>query len=182
MDRAGGFRETVHEHAVSPAHSCGCELSPQSRENTGSQPGYFQSFVGPFPFQNPLCLPCNPLTFTNLRNANSLTPAWSQTCATKRGRGYPTFSKRMLPGHCRREPRCHRRAQPSAILVTYSSSVEMSPTSCPSSCAFSSRRMIFPLRVFGSFSTTLISAGTPMGPSVFRTWSFSAASSVAVAV
>jgi len=46
----------------------------------------------------------------------------------------------------------------------YSSNVEISPTSRPNSWAFSNRRMILPLRVFGSVSGNAISAGTAMPP------------------
>src|SRR5262249_40946709 len=51
----------------------------------------------------------------------------------------------------------------------HSSSVERSPASLPSSCALSSRRTIFPLRVFGNLSTTLMALGVAMGPSSWRT-------------
>src|ERR687887_235797 len=50
--------------------------------------------------------------------------------------------------------------QRSAIPEVYSSIVEMSPGSCPNSLAFSTRRIIFPDRVFGSDGTTSISCGT----------------------
>ena len=55
-------------------------------------------------------------------------------------------------------------------LVVYSSRVEMSPGSIPSSCAFKTRLMILPLRVLGSDRTNSISEGMAMGPSVNRTW------------
>ena len=42
----------------------------------------------------------------------------------------------------------------------------------PNSWAFSRRRMIFPLRVFPSFSGKAISAGTAIPPNTCRTWSF----------
>ena len=51
----------------------------------------------------------------------------------------------------------------------HSSRVEISPGSMPSSRAFKTRRMILPLRVFGSRSTYSISAGTAMGPRLFLT-------------
>ena len=51
----------------------------------------------------------------------------------------------------------------------YSSIVEISPGSCPSSLAFRTRRMIFPDRVFGSDWTMSISDGTPIFPSSFIT-------------
>src|SRR5579864_3535229 len=51
----------------------------------------------------------------------------------------------------------------------HSSRVERSPTSRPSSCALSRRRMIFPLRVLGSFSGKAMSAGTAIAPRVWRT-------------
>lgn len=47
----------------------------------------------------------------------------------------------------------------------YSSMVEISPGSCPSSFAFNTRRMIFPERVLGSDGTMSISEGTAIFPS-----------------
>ncbi len=55
-------------------------------------------------------------------------------------------------------------------MVIYSSRVDVSPGSIPSSCAFKSRLMILPLRVFGSDRTKSNSDGMAMGPSVIRTW------------
>src|SRR5262249_49211826 len=60
---------------------------------------------------------------------------------------------------------------------SYSSNVEISPTSLPSSWALSRRRMILPLRVLGSLSGKAMSAGTAIDPSVCRTWSLRLASS-----
>src|SRR5208283_1054451 len=57
-----------------------------------------------------------------------------------------------------------------SFLSCYSSSVDTSPGSIPSSFAFRTRRIILPLRVLGSLSTYSISCGTAMGPSVIRTW------------
>src|SRR5215813_15198527 len=52
---------------------------------------------------------------------------------------------------------------------SYSSNVEISPTSLPSSWALSRRRMILPLRVLGSLSGKAMSLGMAMEPSVWRT-------------
>lgn len=51
----------------------------------------------------------------------------------------------------------------------HSSMVEISPGSCPSSFALSTRRMILPDRVLGSDETISISDGTPIFPSSFKT-------------
>src|SRR6266540_3814622 len=50
----------------------------------------------------------------------------------------------------------------------YSSTVDVSPTGNPSSCALSNRRMIFPLRVRGSLSLNSISFGATTAPSLVR--------------
>ena len=52
---------------------------------------------------------------------------------------------------------------------SYSSRVVMSPGSSPSSCAFSSRRIILPERVLGRVGVNSISDGTAMGPNSRRT-------------
>ena len=62
-----------------------------------------------------------------------------------------------------------------------SANVERSPTSCPMALARSTRRMILPLRVLGSLSTTSICAGTAMGPNSWRTCFFSSSSSSGLA-
>ncbi len=51
-----------------------------------------------------------------------------------------------------------------AEVNRYSSSVARFPGSCPSARAFSTRRMILPLRVLGSESTISIFSGFAMGP------------------
>ena len=48
-----------------------------------------------------------------------------------------------------------------------SSRVEVSPNGAPMRTAFSSRRMILPLRVFGSLLTIMMASGVAIGPMVF---------------
>lgn len=48
--------------------------------------------------------------------------------------------------------------------ISYSSSVDRSPSSIPIARAFNTRRIIFPLRVFGSDATKLIFSGFAIGP------------------
>ena len=48
-----------------------------------------------------------------------------------------------------------------------SSRVDVSPSGAPMRTAFSSRRMILPLRVFGSLLTIMMASGVAIGPMVF---------------
>ena len=60
----------------------------------------------------------------------------------------------------------------SSIFLRHQSfsNVDRSPSGNPSSLAFSSRRMILPLRVFGTLSRKSISRGATAGPSRERAW------------
>jgi hypothetical protein len=84
-------------------------------------------------------------------------------------------TRRLRVKRARRSRRGRRRR------ASYSSRVVTSPRSWPVSCALSRRRMILPLRVFGSFAVKRIADGVAIGPSSWRTCATSSAANASEA-